>query len=424
MNALIIYAIVAGGIFAVLFLARIASSLTTWAKSLDILLFGLWSRGSVLLHLSYISTSIFLVFFGDTSNDWCFLSGQNSSYDQFDFPLSTIKLSYLADVLGITLKNFQRAYRVVGWTTVALQGASSLGILAALSLPWFRKWAYEIFLQLHQLLAGVYILFYRNGLFAWRGCPRAILSCSEGQKTREGRDDLSDTAIKIHIILPRSVKDAAGQYINLWMPTVSLMSWAETHPFTVMSWTRGKQDTLDLRIQPRRGLSAKFLQHIRPVAEGSGFGIAAVIPHVKEMICGYNTCTSHIRRLHLVWQVESIGGIIASRCLLIDDVMDDGYILNIYICVEKDQLIQSKQPLARMKGLFFYQGIPDYRAIIASEVSSDLIEILPNIRDERGEALVIVSAREGLRDLIREITRKHLHQRVRFAELEYQPSSG
>ncbi|KAE8311023.1 hypothetical protein BDV41DRAFT_566149 [Aspergillus transmontanensis] len=356
MNALIIYAIVAGGIFAVLFLARIASSLTTWAKSLDIL---------------------------------------NSSYDQFDFPLSTIKLSYLADVLGTTLKNFQRAYRVVGWTTVALQGASSLGILAALSLPWFRKCAYEIFLQLHQLLAGVYILFYRN------------VSCSEGQKTREGRDDPSDTAIKIHIILPRSIKVAAGH----------LMSWAQTHPFTVTSWSRGKQDTLDLLIQTRRGLSAKFLQHIRPVAEGSvpflahftGFGIAAVIPHVKEMICGYNTCTSHIRRLHLVWQVESIGGIIASRCLLIDDVMDDGYILNIYIYVEKDQLIQR---------------IADYRAIIASEVSGDLIEILPNICDERGETLVIVSAREGLRDLIREITRKHLHQRVRFAELEYQPSSG
>lgn len=45
----------------------------------------------------------------------------------------------------------------------------------------------------------------------------------------------------------------------------------------------------------------------------SGFSIAAVIPYVKEMICDYNTCTYHICRLHPVWQVESMGGIIASR---------------------------------------------------------------------------------------------------------------
>ncbi|KAF7586960.1 hypothetical protein BBP40_007974 [Aspergillus hancockii] len=135
------------------------------------------------------------------------------------------------------------------------------------------------------------------------------------------------------------------------------MSWAQTHPFTVTLWSREKQDTLDLLVQPRRSLSAKFLQHIRPIAEGSisllalftgphgvsvrvsGYesalvvaseiGIAAVIPHVKQMIYGYNTCTSHIRRLHLVWKVESIGIAIDARellnNLLIDDIMDDGY---------------------------------------------------------------------------------------------------
>jgi NAD(P)H-flavin reductase len=39
----------------------------------------------------------------------------------------------------------------------------------------------------------------------------------------------------------------------------------------------------------------------------SGFGIAVTIPYLKKMIHGYNTCTLHVRRLYLVWQIESIG---------------------------------------------------------------------------------------------------------------------
>ena len=180
---------------------------------------------------------------------------------------------------------------------------------------------------------------YRNGLFAGHGCPRAVVSCSKGNRKKEDNEDLSDTAIKVEIILPRPVKMEAGQYINIWMPTVSLTSWMQTHPFTVTSWSRGKQDTLDLLVQPQRGFSAKFLRYNRPKIEGSvsfavlftgphgvnvsvsgyesalvvasGFGIAAVTPHIKQMIYGYNTCTSHIRRLHLVWQVESMGESIA-----------------------------------------------------------------------------------------------------------------
>lgn len=33
----------------------------------------------------------------------------------------------------------------------------------------------------------------------------------------------------------------------------------------------------------------------------SGFGIAVAVPYLKKMIYGYNTCTSQVRCLHLVW---------------------------------------------------------------------------------------------------------------------------
>lgn len=247
------------------------------------------------------------------------------------------------------------------------QAATSSGILVALALPWFRKMAYEIFIRTHQVLTGLYvygvlehlpkdshfsrlcvyvaigifgsttllqliIFLYRNGFFTRRGSPRAVLSYSQGHKNSAER---GDTIIGIRVVLPRSVKVKPGQYINVWMPTVSLWSWAQTHPFIVTSWSRGKQDTLDLLVKPRQGLSAKLLRHLRRIEQGSvsfsafftgphgisecvmayesalvvasGIGIAAVIPYVKEMIYGYNTCTSQIRRLHLVWQIESMG---------------------------------------------------------------------------------------------------------------------
>jgi NAD(P)H-flavin reductase len=44
----------------------------------------------------------------------------------------------------------------------------------------------------------------------------------------------------------------------------------------------------------------------------SGFGIAAAVPYLKKLIYGYNTCTSQVRRLHLVWKVELIREVTAT----------------------------------------------------------------------------------------------------------------
>ena len=91
--------------------------------------------------------------------------------------------------------------------------------------------------------------------------------------------------------------------------------------------------------------------------------------------------------------------------MLADDVMDDGYvsfinyqsvaklimgqILNISIYMDKGQLAQSRLPFGEHKRAFLYQGTPDYRHIISLEASGDLVERLPNIRDEPGKTLVM-----------------------------------
>lgn len=136
MNALNIYAIVAGGIFASFGVARAASSLTGWTKVLDVLFrqhltlpfllrrhrfFGPWSRGSVLLHLFYITVNFFLVFFRHNSlTAACHRAGALALINLI-FLLSAIHLSFLADILGITLRSCKRVHRAVGWMTLALQ---------------------------------------------------------------------------------------------------------------------------------------------------------------------------------------------------------------------------------------------------------------------------------------------------------------
>jgi predicted ferric reductase len=248
-----------------------------------------------------------------------------------------------------------------------LKGAVSLGTLFLTSLPFFRQLAYEIFLRTHQGLAGLCIyatwrhlpsqtlfprlylyialgiclltfilqfaiILYRNGAFTSRGYPRATVTY-DGDSREGGKNSI----IKIRVALPRPIEVHAGQYINLWMLSMGLCSWAQSHPLMVTSWSQENQSTLDLFVQPHRGLSADLLRHARAAAGGStpfpalfsgphgvvepvnhyetvlmvasGFGIAAVIPYLKQLIYGYNTSMSRTRRVHFVWQLQTLGKI-------------------------------------------------------------------------------------------------------------------
>ena len=238
-------------------------------------------------------------------------------------------------------------------------------------MPFCRRLSYELFLRLHQALAvvsvyGIWrhlpsekyssrlylyialgilgstsfshlILFlYRNGLFSGNGCPRAIAICHKNERDAENAGQHARaTPIRVRLILPRPIKAMAGQYINLWLPSLGLWSWVQTHPFMITSWSRTDQGVLDLLVEPRGGLTKTLVRQAHAAPKGnfsslalysgphgisecvdkyesvllvaSGAGIAAIIPYAKKLIHGYNTCTSHVRRMHLIWQVESLG---------------------------------------------------------------------------------------------------------------------
>lgn len=227
-----------------------------------------------------------------------------------------------------------------------------------LSLRFIRKLSYEFFLRSHQALAfligyvlwrhlssksfvnqvclyvsagifgitsviQLFAIFYRNSVFRGR-FPRAVVTKAGG-------------GFRISLTVPGRLKINPGQYINLWIPSVSFWSFLQSHPFIVASCEEGEQTNLDLLVDPQKGFTSKLQRLARyeggsdrsdfrlalftgphgasaPLGEfervlmvASGFGIVAQLPYLRQLIRGYNDFTTRTRRVRLVWQLENIG---------------------------------------------------------------------------------------------------------------------
>ncbi|KAJ5643585.1 uncharacterized protein N7484_006092 [Penicillium longicatenatum] len=198
-----------------------------------------------------------------------------------------------------------------------------------------------------------------------------------------------------------------------------MTSWTQTHPFMVTSWSPDKQDVLELFIQSRRGITETM--RARAAWEGfasltafvsgpygishaidrfecvvvvaTDFGIAGVISYMKAILYGYNTSTSHVRRVHFVWQVQTLDIAVAAQPLLngllSDDVLDDGYILEMSFYVVSNQMIEHGKPFGQHQRARVFNGSPPYEKIISEEVSGQHIKRLAITHNERGEILVM-----------------------------------
>ncbi len=138
--------------------------------------------------------------------------------------------------------------------------------------------------------------------------------------------------LKLHLCKPLKIEP--GQYLNLWMPSVSMGAFLQSHPFMVTSWSIEPQTSLDFLIQPRRGITRDLLRltrlgapikskwvvfsgphgHTVPVGQyetvvmvADGVGIASQLPYLKKLIHGYHARRMVTRRIHLIWQISDIG---------------------------------------------------------------------------------------------------------------------
>ena len=141
-----------------------------------------------------------------------------------------------------------------------------------------------------------------------------------------------DASVQVSLSIPRPWNVKAGQYVNIWVPSIAL--W-QSHPYTIVSWSL---TTITFLVEPRGRFSRALLSGTLGREQGKGFqtirrafftgphgsvtsmnsygsvlmfadgyGIAAHLPYVKELIRGYNECKAMTRRIHLVWQLKDRG---------------------------------------------------------------------------------------------------------------------
>lgn len=451
-----IYALVLGGLFASLVVARLLSWLyqdflryKTWLLRLLVYpylmrrhrLAGPWTRAQVIGYLLYLIANIFSASFRVSS-----ITAAESRTGILSLvnvvPLFFgLHLGFLADLLGISLRTYHWIHSAAASMSMALatthvilhavihgsvslrartqlygvivclflicllflllnatKAATSLLVLFAARIKIVRRPSYELFLRSHQIIAALYaITIWRHvgsrsrsriSLLCIQIIPGVFLSTvlletaaiiirnfALRQPYARALIYKKGKAVSLSLSVPRPWNIRAGQYINLWIPGVSFRSFVtlQSHPFTIASWTSGKAMSLDFLIEPRAGFTKLLAQvaerserpyiaffsgpHGTPVPVGSfgsvmmvasGFGIAAQLPYLKELIEGYNRCEVRTRRIHLIWQLREQG---TSRLLILvgrrlisigeetyaedlvdkalqDDTLDNGYVRN------------------------------------------------------------------------------------------------
>lgn len=214
-----------------------------------------------------------------------------------------------------------------------------------------RRFQYEIFTKLHLLLAIslIYTL--------WRHLPLSplflrvyvIVAASSflittlfrlsrmvfrniilGRKHTKASVDQINDAIRIHIEVARPWEVKAGEYIYVWVPRISFWSVVQSHPFMVAWWDQnfdGKSCSIHLLIKPQDGFTRKLVRHsgssgLRAWIDGpygrpqsfsdygnvmmfaSGVGIAAQVPHIKEILRKYKECRACTKTVLLIWQLD------------------------------------------------------------------------------------------------------------------------
>ena len=168
-------------------------------------------------------------------------------------------------------------------------------------------------------------IIYRNFTFH-RGFSRANI-------------DIVCDAIRIKIRVPRLWNIRAGHHINIRLPGVGCRTLLESNPFRVVFWVvdtspKPKLTTVHLLVEPRDGFIPRLLRYAKRSSERTrhlvlysglhwtstsmkeygtallivtGFGIAAILPHLKELLDRYGRCEVVTRRVHVVRQLEGEG---------------------------------------------------------------------------------------------------------------------
>ncbi|PQK10246.1 hypothetical protein BB8028_0002g05700 [Beauveria bassiana] len=441
--------------------------------------FDRWSRGDALLLLAYFAANIS-----------CFLVPWSSVHQagRRAGVLAVVNLLFLcvnpylslqADMMGISLQNYRRLHACVGAATFLLSvfhaiAAGSLrskfireepvnlfaivamSCLCAQFIPLaLRRFTYECALRLHQLLALAigYALWRHVGathhlsrLYLCVGAALFLVSCAvllvsllyyHGLGLSRARISYDLQTITVRLYLHKPLKIQAGQYINLWVPWASLSSFAQTHPFTVISWSEEPQEYLELFIQPVRGFTRDLMslsaygpttcialfsgphgkqshmhEYENVVMIATGFGIAAQFPHLKKLIHDHHVQRTNVRRIHLIWKIEALDVGIAAQQLLNEALDEDKLYGDRILRISMYSNINGISEVPFGRRATWYQGEIPLREILTTEIAE---------RRKSSSTVVAISAEKALRRELIDLMRELRATNIDLAHLEYQP---
>ncbi|KAK3305087.1 cell surface metalloreductase, partial [Chaetomium strumarium] len=464
---------------------------------------GPWHLYTILIIALFLGVNVYLTFFNGLFKpvfvEEASIRAANLSLINLVPVIAGPSQSFLASTFfGVSLKTFQKVHRslavvstllllvhviaaIVARRGFSLQVVRNVWTLAAvvwlvalifLSLPWLRG-PYELFARTHQLLSvalpfliwqhltpevNVYFfiflgsfplmllaqlgnVFYRNAI---------VLRTRKSEHTNAVEESkINRDIIQIELALPRPIRIQEGQYIGLWIPAVSRLSFLQVHPFMVTSWSDGCSNRLSVLVDPRRGWTKKLLRYTRLKPNGepcralftgpyglsvptrkygivllvaAGLGIVSHIPYLKRLIHDYNARRTQTRRICLVWLVKTLDLPYLFQDMLnealAEDALDDGRILGITIYVESGGAEHRFG-----KRTIVHSGFPNLEAIFKNERTEENIKRAQKEEDAKEEMLVLVSATEGLRVELRKISQRYVRDGVDVVELEYQPDS-
>ncbi|KAJ9386300.1 hypothetical protein DTO063F5_3814 [Paecilomyces variotii] len=230
--------------------------------------------------------------------------------------------------------------------------AIALATLLIAMLPYMRQWFYELLLTSHLILgvfAAIAIWLHLRGRL---GFDRICLLVSVGLFLLNSiiyiirqifrnfvigepfaiADIMKHKdAVEITFRPPRPWKVQAGQYVYIRAPGVRLLSFAESHPYSIIWWENGPDDkAVSISVLAKvesgftKALSASPYTRLRVLIDGpygehkdiqsyssilmvaAGIGIAAQLSYVKEMVGQLRTSEIpiHHKRISLVWQLD------------------------------------------------------------------------------------------------------------------------
>ncbi|KAH7032584.1 uncharacterized protein B0I36DRAFT_205301, partial [Microdochium trichocladiopsis] len=376
-----VYALSLCGILIALFIARqVLPLIYIWCRALFLLVLRLFSYTFIINRHRWAGPWTISLILGRgiyvVSNAVCLLLPQPSRTELASragylaatniTPLFlSFHLDFLANSLGLSRKTTQEVHKAAGVMTFALlllhvslsldleevldlcriMVSTSVGLMAVLSIVPLRKHLYEVADKTHKALAVIiafstwqhisttayvqqWLLFTLIGMIGLVHAVQFLLflyrNIRWGKPFPEADIIKDGVIVRIVLQLPRPIKIDAGQYISLSIVSRALgyWSWAQSHPFTITSWSPLKQDKLELYVQCRGGLTLQLLKegvrnHLAFFSGPYGkshslkeakcvlmlttdFGIIAVCPYLKKITA------THKCRAHLVWHVKRL----------------------------------------------------------------------------------------------------------------------